>query len=259
MPMNSRLLRPLARRQASAPPFSPASVAGLVGWYDSSDLATLFQDADGTGAVTNGDPVGYWQDKSGTGNHATQSGSTSFKPTLVTASTNGKASLSFDNESLQSLGFSSNPLAGSAAGTGFYVCRGTEGEGACIGHPLAKFGNTGDSDHYPCDGFTQYSSFGRETRFSFSYDPPFTSTHVGVVMSRSADWRFWFKDTLATTKTGSAVSWGSFAGIGGNTNESNAAFYYPGVVCEVLLYAAAVSDADRATITNYLVTKWGIA
>jgi hypothetical protein len=78
-------------------------------------------------------------------------------------------------------------------------------------------------------------------------------------MSRSSDWRFWFKDTLATTKTGSAVSWGSFAGIGGNRNESSAAFYYPGVVCEVLLYAAEISDADRATITNYLVTKWGIA
>jgi hypothetical protein len=218
----------------------------------------LFQDADGTGAATNGDPVGYVQDKSGAGNHATQSGSTSFKPTLVTASTNGKASLSFDNGSLQSLGFSSNPLAGSSAGTAFYVCRGNLGGGSCIGHPLGKFGMTGDADHYPC-GSAQYSSFGRDTRFSFSYDPPFTSTHVGVVMSRSADWRFWFKDTLATTQTGSNVSWGSYAGIGGNRNESNAAFYYPGVVCEVLLYAAAVSDADRATITNYLVSKWGIA
>jgi|688.fasta_scaffold01588_26 hypothetical protein len=259
MPMNPRLLRPLARRQASAPPFSPSSVAGLVGWYDASDLATLFQNSNGTGAVGGDDPVGYWQDKSGTGNHATQSGSTSLKPTLATASTNGKASLSFDNDSLQCLKFAANPLAGSAAGTAFYVCRGDLGEDACIGHPLAKFGDTVDADHYPCGGFDHYSSFGRDTRFSFSYDPPFTSTHVGVVMSRSADWRFWFKDTLATTKTGSAVSWGSFASIGGNGNESAAAFYYPGVVCEVLLYAAAVSDADRATITNYLVSKWGIA
>jgi hypothetical protein len=252
-------MRPVARRQAPAPAFSPSSVAGLVGWYDSSDLATLRQNANGTGAVTGGDPVGYWQDKSGAGNHATQSGSTSLKPTLVTASTNGKASLSFNNESLQSLGFSSNPLAGSSAGTAFYVARGAQGNGSCVGHPLGKFGNTGDADHYPCGFSTQYSSFGRNARFSFSYDPPFTSTHVGIVMSRSADWRFWFKDTLAATETYGPVSWGSFAGIGGSRNESEAPFYYPGVVCEVLLYATAVSDADRTTLTNYLVTKWGVA
>jgi hypothetical protein len=230
-----------------------------VGWYDASDLATLFQNSNGTGAVGGGDPVGYWQDKSGTGNHATQSGSTSLKPTLATASTNGKASLSFDNDSLQCLKFAANPLAGSSAGTGFYVCCGTQGQGACVGHPLAQFGGAaGSADHYPCDDVTHYSSWGRSSRMSFSYDPPFTSTHVGVVMSRSADWRFWFKDTLATTEDG-GVSWGSGPGIGGNPNESAGAFYYPGVVCEVLLYAAAVSDADRATITNYLVSKWGIA
>ena len=256
--MNPRLMRPLARRQAPAPAFSPSSVAGLVGWYDASDLATLFENSDGTGAVEGDGPVGYWQDKSGTGNHATQSFSTSFKPTLAIASTNGKASLSFDNESIQCLTFAANPLAGSAAGTGFYVCRGTEGEDACVGHPLGKFGLTGDADHYPCAGFTQYSSWGRSSRMSFNYDPPFTSTHVGVVMSRSADWRFWFKDTLATTESGD-VFWGSGPGIGGNPNESSYAFYYPGVVCEVLLYAAAVSDADRAAITNYLVAKWGVA
>jgi hypothetical protein len=253
MSVSPRLLRP---RQVSG--FDPRTITGLVGWYDSSDLATLRQNANGTGAVTNGDPVGYWQDKSGTGNHATQSVSTSRKPTLALSSTNGKASLSFDNASLQCLTFSSNPLAASAAGTGFYVCRGTVGEDACIGHPLGKFGAADDADHYPCDGFTQYSSWGRAGRLSFNYDPPFTSTHVGVVMSRSSDWRFWFKDTLATTEDGN-VAWGDDPGIGGNPNEGSSAFYYPGVVCEVLLYAAAASDAERATITNYLVAKWGVA
>lgn len=255
MAMNPRLLRPRASFQA---PFSPSSIAGLAGWYDASDLATLFENSNGTGAASGGGPVGYWQDKSGTGNHATQSGSTSLKPTLEASSTNGKASLSFNNASLQCLKFAANPLAGSAAGTGFYVCRGTLGEDACIGHPLGKFGTPTEADHYPCGGFTQYSSWGRSLRMSFSYNPPFTSTHVGVVMSRSADWRFWFKDTLATTETGDVV-WGGDPGIGGNPNEADGAFYYPGVVCEVLLYAAAVSDADRATITNYLVAKWGVA
>jgi len=43
-------------------------------WYDPSDLSTLFQDAAGTIPVTaDGDPVGLMLDKSGNGNHASQS------------------------------------------------------------------------------------------------------------------------------------------------------------------------------------------
>jgi hypothetical protein len=43
-------------------------------WYDPSDLSTLFQDAAGTTPVTaDGQPVGRMLDKSGRGNHATQS------------------------------------------------------------------------------------------------------------------------------------------------------------------------------------------
>ena len=42
-------------------------------WLDSCDLTTMFQDAAGTIPVTaNGDPVGLIKDKSGNGNHATQ-------------------------------------------------------------------------------------------------------------------------------------------------------------------------------------------
>lgn len=43
-------------------------------WYDPSDKSTLFQDAAGTVPVTkDGDPVALMRDKSGNGNHATQS------------------------------------------------------------------------------------------------------------------------------------------------------------------------------------------
>ena len=47
-------------------------------WYDPSDKSTLFQDVAGTIPVTaHGDPVGLMKDKSGNGNHATQSVSAS--------------------------------------------------------------------------------------------------------------------------------------------------------------------------------------
>ena len=79
-------------------PFSPASLFanGEQGvWYDPSDLSTLFQDAAGTVPVTAvGQPVGKILDKSGRGNHATQSTTTS-RPTLQ-QDTSGKYYLSFD-------------------------------------------------------------------------------------------------------------------------------------------------------------------
>lgn len=47
-------------------------------WYDPSDKSSLFQDVAGTVPVTqDGDPVALMKDKSGNGNHATQSVSTS--------------------------------------------------------------------------------------------------------------------------------------------------------------------------------------
>ena len=70
--------------------FSPTSLfsAGEQGvWYDPSDLTTMFEDSAGTTAVhtpgngTADSPVGKILDKSGRGNHATQSTSTA-RPTL---------------------------------------------------------------------------------------------------------------------------------------------------------------------------------
>lgn len=87
------------------PVFSPLTgLAGVVRslfsageqgvWYDPSDLSTMYQDAAGTTPVTAvGQPVGKILDKSGRGNHATQS-TTASRPTLQQES--GKYYLSFD-------------------------------------------------------------------------------------------------------------------------------------------------------------------
>ena len=64
-------------------------------WLDPSDFSTLFQDAAGTTPVTAvGQPVGKILDKSGRGNHATQTTAAS-RPTLQQDS-NGLYYLSFD-------------------------------------------------------------------------------------------------------------------------------------------------------------------
>lgn len=64
----------LARRKAAFSPLSLFSAGEVGAWYDPSDISTLFQDAAGTTPVTaTGQPVGCMLDKSGRGNHATQS------------------------------------------------------------------------------------------------------------------------------------------------------------------------------------------
>lgn len=78
--------------------FSPASLfsGGQQGaWYDPSDVNTLFQDSAGTTPVTAvGQPVGLILDKSGRGNHASQS--TPGSRPLYQVDGTGRAYLSLD-------------------------------------------------------------------------------------------------------------------------------------------------------------------
>lgn len=50
---------------------TPAGASAAV-WYDFSDLSSLAQNSDGTGAVAIGDPIGRVMDKSGNARHAIQ-------------------------------------------------------------------------------------------------------------------------------------------------------------------------------------------
>lgn len=79
-----RIANNSGRRVESAAEWSPADLT-LSFWYDPSDLSTLFQDAAMTTPVTtDGDVVGAIMDKSGNGNHLTQS-TTAAKPLYRTS------------------------------------------------------------------------------------------------------------------------------------------------------------------------------
>lgn len=82
-PLPGRLLggRGLGQTDGTAAPskggFTPRAIAGLLGWYDPSDLSTLYQDSAMTTPVTaDGQPVGAMLDKSGNGLHMIQPTST---------------------------------------------------------------------------------------------------------------------------------------------------------------------------------------
>jgi hypothetical protein len=91
MPLPVRSLRP----QASA--FDPRLLSGCICNLDASELVSLKQNSDGTtGAVSTDNPVGYWEDLSGKGNHAKQTVATGSRPLLKLNDQNGKPGLLFD-------------------------------------------------------------------------------------------------------------------------------------------------------------------
>lgn len=81
----------------NASTFTPASLFtnnGPGAWYDPSDLSSLAQNSDGTGSVSENDIIKYVGDKSGNGNHATQSNGS--KAPVLRKDANGKYYLEFD-------------------------------------------------------------------------------------------------------------------------------------------------------------------
>jgi hypothetical protein len=55
------------------PSFNPASITGLLQWLDGADAATMQDALTGGATATTGTPVALWLDKSGLGNHQSQS------------------------------------------------------------------------------------------------------------------------------------------------------------------------------------------
>ncbi|MEM7370980.1 MAG: FG-GAP-like repeat-containing protein [Bacteroidota bacterium] len=75
---------------------------GIQLWLDANESGSIFQDDGGTTPVSSdGDPVGYWGDMSGNGNHVTQSSSGNqpvYRPSV--SNFNGKGAIDFGTDDL---------------------------------------------------------------------------------------------------------------------------------------------------------------
>jgi hypothetical protein len=127
----------LATRRGASTAFSPASLftTGEPGaWYDPSDLTTLFQDSAGTTPVTTpGQSVGRMLDKSGRGNHATQSNAAQ-RPTYGIVPATGRRNLLINTTTLstQSVTVAAGSHTLSFTGTGTVTLTGAA-IGALVG------------------------------------------------------------------------------------------------------------------------------
>ena len=265
MPMSPRLLRP---RAASG--FDPRSIAGLVAWYDASDLSTLFQNSNGTtAAVAENDPVGYVRDKGPNGYHMTQT-TNNARPLLKLSAQNGLPAILFDgtDDFLINTSGTNSFLNGSPASAAFVAQRQSD-------NPLGRTNQL----HSVCatgrGGAAGEVVFAAAVRNSFA-SPANSLTVSGGNTRRNGG------DSVDTGIAPTAFSIGT-GGTASNLNIQNAndgvhlgaardgsgtlggsaalqnAFFLSGRIGEVALYSRLLSLAERQALERYLSAKWGIA
>jgi hypothetical protein len=232
--------------EAGGTAFSPASVAGLTGWWDFSTLG-----------LSDGTAISAVADSSSAGHGLTQATGAS-QPIFKTAIQNGKAVGRFDgvNDLLATAAFA-QPAAYSVFAVAKYTA-GTLPQGIL---------NTDDG------GSLRHCQFRLNTGvlefIAFSSGGAFTDTETATlaqfncysgVRDATPVVQTWVNGTSggSTVITGTPVT-PTISVVVGTTggNAPRDASPLNGDIGEVLYYSAAVSTVDRQSIEAYLKAKWG--
>lgn len=235
--------------------FNPKQISGLKLWLDAADPSTLRQDsALTTAAVADGDPVGGWLDKSGSGSNAIQSTS-GKRPVLKLGVQGGRNGVRLDgvDDCLQA--------ASIALPTFITVC------------VVGKF-TTGNvmmieqgADANSIDGFYFRGTSGDVWQFHRSsglHSANGISTWMGSSVAE-ADLTYSGAGTYAlngTTKTNGVASGtarsNSTATAALNIGSRNqASLFSSGDFYELLIWDSVLSTPPLARVRNYLKKKWG--
>jgi hypothetical protein len=243
MPMNPRLLRPLATG------FNPKSIAGLQAWYDFADIATLGPTSSGVGTVTNNGPVKFVKDKSGSNLNLNQPGADSVAPTFLLSGQNALPSASFDGgDVLQA----TSGVHMTPAFTLFIVCKAnitgtTRFCGVASQRSIGPFAATNTQW-----GF--FSSGGAVASFGVSA----TAASVLAMTCDSASASvFYGNGTQGSTGTAASVTVLDF-GLGASRGTTGTGDNGNGIVCEVLSYNSVLTAKQLSAVSRYLGRKWGI-
>lgn len=246
MAMNPRLLRPTASG------FNPATISGIVHWWDANDASSL---------LFNSGFVESWTSKAGTKTVASQSVANN-RPGTTTV--NGKTAILFDgsNDGLDFTGTARTDetwiiaaaQTADQSGTRALVNDGTNGHG--IGVARGSVDRLIDT--------TWGNSTEGSARLRVAYASPNTVVYgpaVCSVVRSSAGGGFVFID--GTQRNGAIGGQSSFTtslsvAIARIGYISSAAWQFQGWIGEILLYDRALSATERLKVERYLGKKWGI-
>jgi len=255
MAMSPRLLRPVASG------FDPRRIAGLVGWWDSTDNATIATD---TGVTS-------WSDKSGNGYTLTQ-GTGANQPTV--SSIGGRQAFLF-NGSAQFLSSSNAGLSGVGTSTGanvpnltcFYAC---QISAAHLGIAVAWGSNTSDAPfHGPIHPTnvggsvwrTSYRSNDSGTTFVNSTATYATATPLVIATAQN-------NSAIVGRVSGTEVLSPAPLGAIGPTTTSrfavgallrnSAAVFFNGRIGDVVVYNRVLSASEITRVERWLAGKFAV-
>lgn len=250
MAMSPRLLKPRATG------FNPKSIAGLKVWLDAASLSSL---------TFNGSTVSQVSDLSGNGYHATQ-GTANNQPTYQAAGFNSKPTLSFDT---------TDSLLSSATVADYFLTPATSPTMvlvmACYMPTVASSGGVVFGSDAQANGRVYFNSHlsgtsttfdtvnasGGRLLFAGQSDTGWTAPHIMTVYRIGA--------TMSVRRNGVEIGGktnasGNFASTTaklqiGKCDTAGANNMY---MSECVVYAAALSALQIATIERGLGKKWGV-
>jgi hypothetical protein len=235
--------------------FTPASISGLQLWLDADDSSTLYTDSTlATLAVSDGDVIGGWKDKSGNNRHALQSDGLK-KPALKLAVKNGKNGIYFLQAAQQFLQFSARIIdltdlffvvRKDAVTDKSFICRdniATDKDGinfndsSASGSMQIQKGNLGNGS---------------------AVTGPTVSTNQYYVISAKADGTnrsLRASDSLvATAANPDKIIVGELA----NYHFAPPQYCLKGHMLEVIFYTSNLSAGDISMVRSYLNAKWAV-
>lgn len=233
--------------------FNPLSLSPAL-WLDASDASTLFQSNGGAAAAADGDPVGYWLDKSGNAKHASQTDGT-MKPLLKLNSQNGKNGILADgvNDYIRSAlnmnGWTGVTyfVVGKPVTTGLYVGNYSTSGGIFAGvtSTAVSYGGRPHGGAYS-EATSSYSSSFVARLMTGGYDGTNSTVknNNGSVVS------------VAASVPGAIICQTNLD-IFANTH-SSAAVYGNGVLYELLILNYYATTTQITNMVSFLNTKWNL-
>lgn len=229
--------------------FSPLSLSPAL-WLDASDSTTLFQSNGGAAAAADGDPVGYWMDKSGNGRHLTQTSGTN-KPLLNLLVKNGKSGISFNGTSSY---FNTTSYMHGSSITSFCVIH----RPASGGRNFAFADNSSGVD-YPFWWENDNKFYVGNSSRIFISSTSNTNTGFFIVKSSystTSNMQIWLNgSSVSGSVSGTATSakaWDIF----GKVIPGSA--FSTGKVLENIIFPSVLSATDITSMETYLNAKWAV-
>ena len=220
--------------------WTPASIA-TAAWYDAADATTITQSS---GSVS------QWNDKSGNGNHATQSNA-SNRPVTGSRAIGGKNALEFSNAGSQSMSMPALDIIGREAWAVFVLDSYATTASQLI---LGGGGNVQVGVNSGTQNLRLWCAAN-----PYSADTKSTAT-VAVSSPTLAGWlahtdtkKFSINGTLQTT--GDTYNSGSMSAT--NIGRGQYAIM-DGAIGEIVVTSGVLSTDDRQRLEGYLAHKWGL-